>query len=392
MLVVRCTAKLLRRIKSPPMPSAARSTNRLGDWYATILPLRPAQLVLLVSEATRLPVVLLAREFATLDGRIPLEIARVLHDLGVEPSIRDAELMAMCEIAFDRTASRSVLGTMNEFTSLLKRIREDHPDMTERDMSLEMGRFLVTIPGHGYQHPGEFTARYLESPPATLALVPPARKETPMSTTPAIYELKVTLRDSRPPIWRRLRVRNDITLAKLHDLVQDVMGWEDCHMHLFVAGGKNYGANNPEFPQWENEQTVSLAQVLRKPKDSLVYEYDFGDGWEHTIVLEQQLEATPGGTYPYVVDGKRACPPEDCGGVGGYRQLLAVLADPKHPQHAEMREWADELFDPDAFNADAFNRQIHGDDWVTPARDAAGRKETEPRQTTLELGTTRRKR
>ncbi len=392
MLVVRCTAKLLRRIKSPPTPTASRSTTRLGDWYATILPLRPAQLVLLVSEITRLPVVITAREFATLEGRIPIGIARAIHDMGVDPSIRDAELLAMSEIRFDRTASRSVLGTMNEFTSLLKRIREDQPDMTERDMSLEMGRFLVTIPGHGYQHPGEFTARYLESPPAKLALVPPARKETPMPTTPAIYELKVTLRNSRPPIWRRLRVSNDITLAKFHDLLQAVMGWEDCHMHSFVAGGKTYSASNPEFPQWENEQTVSLGQILRKPDEKLVYEYDFGDGWEHSIVLEEQLEAAPGGKYPYVVDGKRACPPEDCGGVGGYRHLLAVLADPKHPQHAEMREWADELFDPEAFNAEAINRVIHGDEWVTPARDAAGPKRTAPRQTELKLGTTRRKR
>ncbi len=170
MLVVRCTAKLLRRIKSPLTPTVSRSTTRLGDWYATILPLRPAQLVLLVSEITRLPVVITAREFATLEGRIPIGIARAIHDMGVDPGIRDAELMAMSEITFDCSASRSVLGTMNEFTSLLKVIRKDQPDLTAHGLSLEMSRFLVTIPGHGYQHPGEFTARYLESPPARTSL------------------------------------------------------------------------------------------------------------------------------------------------------------------------------------------------------------------------------
>lgn len=172
MLVVRCTAKLLRRIEPWHLPAASRSTNRLGDWYATILALRPAQLVLMVNEFTRLPVVLPAREFATLEGRIPIAIARVIDELGVEPNTRDAELIAMCEITFDCTASRSVLGTMNEFTSLLKVIRKDQPNLTAHGLSLEMSRFLVKIPGHGYQPPGEFTKQYIENPPAKLALVP----------------------------------------------------------------------------------------------------------------------------------------------------------------------------------------------------------------------------
>lgn len=109
-------------------------------------------------------------------------------------------------------------------------------------------------------------------------------------------------------------------------------------------------------------------------------------------MLERQLEAAPDGMYPYVVDGKRACPPEDCGGVGGYRHLLAVLADPKDPQNAELREWADAVFDPNAFDAEVHNRQIHGDKWETPASNAAERKGTGSRQTMLKLGPTPRKR
>ncbi len=135
------------------------------------------------------------------------------------------------------------------------------------------------------------------------------------------------------------------------------MGWMDGHMHQFVAGTKTYGRVDSEFSEWENEKKVRLVQVLRKPKDSLVYEYDFGDGWAHAVVLEQVLEMEPGGKYPYVVEGKRACPPEDCGGTGGYEHLIEVLADPRHPEHADMAEWVGGSFDPEAFDAGEINRR-----------------------------------
>ena len=213
-----------------------------------------------------------------------------------------------------------------------------------------------------------------------------------MKTTASIYELKITLRDTRPPVWRRLRVRSDLTLFKLHSILQFVMGWMDGHMHQFVVRGKVYGRVDPEFPESENEKKVLLDQVLRKPKDSLVYEYDFGDGWEHTVVLEQVLEAAPGGKYPYVVEGKRACPPEDCGGTGGYDRLLEALADTTHPEHAEAVEWVGGSFDPEAFDVGEINRGFHGGWYLPPAPDAPRSKTALPRQTTLESGAPRRRR
>jgi hypothetical protein len=170
------------------------------------------------------------------------------------------------------------------------------------------------------------------------------------ATGEAIYRLKVSLRGIRPPIWRRFLVPANITLRRLHDCLQEVMGWTDSHLHQFEAGGVIYGRPDPEFGVATiNETTARLAQVLRRPKDRLTYEYDFGDGWEHDVVLECILPPAPTARYPIVEDGKRACPPEDCGGPYGYLRFLEILADPRHPEHGEMLEWAGGEFDPGAF-------------------------------------------
>ena len=176
MLIVRCTAKLLGKLKARREPAPAPSTTRLGDWYATILPMRPSHVVLLVSESTRLPVVLPARELSTLARRIPDAIGRVLRELGVDSSVIGEELEAMAEVAFDRTASRSVLGTMNEFVLHLGPMRDAEPTMTEHAMSMKLGRVLVTIPSHGYQHPAEFTAQRLQSPSGCARLARQLRR------------------------------------------------------------------------------------------------------------------------------------------------------------------------------------------------------------------------
>ncbi len=212
-----------------------------------------------------------------------------------------------------------------------------------------------------------------------------------MKSPARIYELKVTLRDTRPPIWRRIRVRSDVALSKLHTILQFAMGWMDGHMHQFVAQAKVYGKVDPEFPECENERKVLLSQVLRKPKDGFVYEYDFGDGWEHTVVLEQVLDAELGAKYPYVVDGKRACPPEDCGGTGGYEHLLEVLDDPRHPEHADMAEWVGGSFDPEAFDVGEINRGFHRGWSPPPSTEASTSKRALPRQRKLKLAAPRRR-
>ncbi|TAK54567.1 MAG: plasmid pRiA4b ORF-3 family protein [Gammaproteobacteria bacterium] len=170
------------------------------------------------------------------------------------------------------------------------------------------------------------------------------------ATDDAIYRLKVSLRGVRPPIWRRFLVPAGITLRRLHDCLQEVMGWTQSHLHQFEAGGVIYGTPDLEFGVATiSESRARLDQLLRRPKDRLTYEYDFGDSWEHDVVLESILPPAPAARYPIVEDGKRACPPEDCGGPYGYLRFLEIIADPRHPEHEEMLEWAGGDFDPEAF-------------------------------------------
>jgi hypothetical protein len=178
-----------------------------------------------------------------------------------------------------------------------------------------------------------------------------------------IYQIKVTLLGTSPPIWRRLLVSADATLAQLHDLLQAAMGWEDCHMHEFSVGRRHFGRPDPEdrlmgIPSVENERTVHLSSVLGKGGAKAIYTYDLGDSWEHGIVLEKRLPSDPNTTYPVCTDGQLACPPEDCGGIPGFYDLVEVLSDPNHERHEEMRDWIGDDFDPQAFSVDKVNRLL----------------------------------
>jgi len=176
-----------------------------------------------------------------------------------------------------------------------------------------------------------------------------------------VYQLKVTLRGSRPPIWRRTQVPKNVTLDRLHQILQVIMGWTDSHLHQFRVGDTHYGTPDPEYGfEVKDEKKVRLDAVLHRPRARLVYEYDFGDGWEHDVVLEKTVSATPDRRYPLVLADKRRCPPEDVGGIGGYYHFLQAIADPKHPEHRDMSEWCGESFDPDAFDVQEVNAAFHG--------------------------------
>ena len=180
---------------------------------------------------------------------------------------------------------------------------------------------------------------------------------------PEVFQLKVTLLGTKPPIWRRLLVPATLTLAQLHDLLQTAMGWQDCHLHEFSAGERLFGKLNPEdrlmgMPPVENERTVRLSSLLGRIGAKVRYTYDMGDGWEHNIVLEKRLSADPGTAYPVCTGGKRACPPEDCGGIGGFYNLLDAVGDPAHERHEELLDWVGEDYDPDAFSIDQINQML----------------------------------
>ena len=177
-----------------------------------------------------------------------------------------------------------------------------------------------------------------------------------MTSESLTYQIKVTLNGIRPSVWRRLLVPSSVSLKDLHGILQVALGWTNSHLHQFIARGTFYGQLDPEFgTRTLNERRVLLSDVLGKEKDTIVYEYDFGDGWAHKIVLEKILENAEDRDTASCIAGARSCPPEDCGGVPGYAQLLQIISDASHPEHEEMLEWLGEGFDPERFDAVEIN-------------------------------------
>jgi len=178
-----------------------------------------------------------------------------------------------------------------------------------------------------------------------------------------IYQIKVTLLGVRPPIWRRVLVPSDFTLAQLHDVLQAAVGWEDCHMHEFRIGRQRFGVPEPDeglmgLPACIHERKARLADVLCKPGAKAEYTYDFGDGWEHTVIVEKLFTPEAGVAYPLCTGGKRHGPPEDCGGIGGFYNFLEAIGDPDHPEHEELLEWIGGSFHPEAFSVEAVNQRL----------------------------------
>lgn len=179
-----------------------------------------------------------------------------------------------------------------------------------------------------------------------------------MPASQAIYQIKVTLKDSKPPIWRRILVADTTTLSKLHDILQTVMGWMNSHLHHFIIDGQFYGEPpDDEFGIMEtkDETRFKLNQFVSRAGFKFRYEYDFGDSWLHDLVVEKILPAEKGAQYPVCIAGKRACPPEDVGGVWGYEDFLKTISNPKNLEHNEMMEWVGGDFDPERFNLIAVN-------------------------------------
>jgi hypothetical protein len=176
------------------------------------------------------------------------------------------------------------------------------------------------------------------------------------------YQLKITLAGSKRPIWRRVIVRADIPLGRLHHVIQIAMGWTDSHMHQFIAGGQYYGQPGLDSAgsNWGtlDERRCALNSVAPGPKASIVYEYDLGDSWGHAIVVEKELPPDPSFKHPLCTAGARACPPEDCGGIPGYEHLLEALADKKHPEHADLTDWLGEPWDAMLFELDSVNARL----------------------------------
>jgi len=177
----------------------------------------------------------------------------------------------------------------------------------------------------------------------------------------ALYQLKVTLRDVHPPIWRRIQVWEDTTLAQLHRILQIAMGWEDYHLHEFRIGPDIYGVPDPDDDLYErpviDERRQRLRQLVPQVGISFEYVYDLGDNWRHELVLEEIALPDPEQRYPRCLGGERCAPPEDVGGPPGYDAYLEALTNSSHEEHETMLEWRG-TFDAESFSADAVNRRF----------------------------------
>ncbi len=193
------------------------------------------------------------------------------------------------------------------------------------------------------------------------------RKAKAEKPTGQIYQFKITLLDTKPTIWRRIQIP-DCKLNTLHYHIQAAMGWTNCHLHHFIIGRQRYG-----IPKWLDDPVlgsrvidstrIMLSDLLPAggKKLKVEYTYDMGDDWEHEVLFEGCPKPDPKVRYPLCLEGERACPPEDCGGVPGYEHLLDVLADPKHEEHRDLTNWVGGHFDPEAFDREiATVRMIRG--------------------------------
>ena len=178
-------------------------------------------------------------------------------------------------------------------------------------------------------------------------------------TTQKIYQLKITLLDAEPSIWRSIQIKSGTLLPDFHKIIQTTMGWTNSHLHLFNHNGTTYSAPDPmnTLPD-KDYSNIRLDDLLKKTGDHLIYEYDFGDGWRHEIILESILEENEKQAYPVCIDGRNACPPEDCGGVWGYMDLVEIMKDPEHEEYEEMVEWLGGKFDPEAFDKKEVNKML----------------------------------
>jgi hypothetical protein len=172
---------------------------------------------------------------------------------------------------------------------------------------------------------------------------------------PSEVTIKITLQESEPAIWRRVAVTDDISLERLHDIIQAAMGWFDCHLHEFHVGDRIYGVPSPDFEDMGHpvlkESGLKLKTLVKRGVERFEYVYDFGDHWVHDVEIESVGSFDADRKYPCYIDGQNPCPPEDVGGMGGFSYFLEAIRDPDHEEHDEMTEWADG-YDPDMLDVE----------------------------------------
>jgi hypothetical protein len=176
-----------------------------------------------------------------------------------------------------------------------------------------------------------------------------------------IYQLYVVLKDIEPLIWRRIQVSGNVSLYRLNLIVQKSMGWTNSHLNQFLINESTYGLKLG-FDEYEDdikdEKRFKLIKLITEENAKFDYIYDLGDDWEHEVIVEKIMTPAEGVQYPVCIDGRRTCPPEDCGGPSGYQEFIEAVCDPAHPEHQAMIDWLGYKFDPLAFDLESVNKKL----------------------------------
>ena len=198
--------------------------------------------------------------------------------------------------------------------------------------------------------------------PKTVARPNTQVRPRPEQEGKRIYQIRVALLETDPQVWRRFLVPANVTLHRLHLILQDVMGWTNSHLYRFKLGAKEYAVPDPDDDfnelDFKDSRRAKLGRLVTNKGTAFLYEYDFGDSWNHMLLVEDILECDPSGRYPACIAGERACPPEDCGGTRGYMQLLGIIANPDHEEYLDTMRWLGAHFAPSSFELEAVNRRL----------------------------------
>ena len=186
--------------------------------------------------------------------------------------------------------------------------------------------------------------------------------------TKKTYQIQIALRRSKPKIWRRILVPSDLLLSDFHKIIQTTMGWTNSHLHQFIKDQTFYTRKMADDDFWGEMDNIDytemkISDLLKKEKDKIIYEYDFGDGWEHDLILEKIDTNGENKNIPTCLTGKNNCPPEDCGGIWGYANMLEILKHPDHEEYEEYIEWLGEKFDPKYFDKNEINKMLKTKDF-----------------------------
>lgn len=180
--------------------------------------------------------------------------------------------------------------------------------------------------------------------------------------TDQIASLRVELLHIEPCIWRRVEVNLTTNLRALHEIIQAVMPWENCHLYEFAIGDRVYGEPSPDDAEWgqkiSHAKNMRLTTLVERAVTELLYTYDFGDDWQHRVIVEGVKAAAPGTDYPVFVDGARTAPPEDIGGAPGFLEFVETMADRSHPEHQSLARWYGRPFNPVDFGAAAIATNV----------------------------------